>query len=322
VKKKTCLAALLLLLGGSVQAQPCASDTGNNATVILPESAVTNLQTGDIIYARDGALCVGEVVYNEGMSAAITVWGDDDQTPEVDGIPPGNAIEYSAYRPSTMMTVDDISFSYSSGDGIYTPDGIFILDLFVANGLLPVELVVFEAVVDGRDVHLRWTTASETNNVGFEVQRASSENGFHPLSFIEGHGTTLEAQQYQHTVFGLRPGRHLFRLKQIDFDGAFAYSPGVEVFIEVPERVFVSEAYPNPFNPQTSFTLAARQSEDLTIQVYDVRGRLVQTLFSGRVEAHETNVFRFHAAMLKSGLYFIRVQGKTFLATRKVMLIK
>ncbi|HMB92597.1 MAG TPA: hypothetical protein VKP65_17220, partial [Rhodothermales bacterium] len=116
---------------------------------------------------------------------------------------------------------------------------------------LPVELVAFEAQADGRSATLAWQTASETNNAGFELQHrylgeANKAGAFSALAFIEGHGTTEVAQRYQFRLDDLEPGRHVFRLKQLDYDGSFDYSPEIEVAIDLPEAYLVSNVYPNP----------------------------------------------------------------------------
>jgi len=313
---------LLLLTAGSAKGQQCTSGTGNDATIIIPANVDTGLQAGDIIIARHDTLCVGQTVYQEGQSNFITIWGDDDLTAEIDGIPPNTSIQYSAYRPSTDVNQDEVIVTYASGGGTYVPDDIIFIDGFTLNGPLPVELVSFEGVADGPDVRLTWTTASETNNAGFEIEHLAQDTTFRRLAFVEGYGTTLEPQRYRHRVEGLEPGRHVFRLKQIDFDGTFEYSSEVEVHLDVLERIYLSEVYPNPFNPQATLTLTLRQPQEITVRVYNAVGRLVQTLYRGQVKANEVKVIPFDAEGLPSGLYFIRVLSPSFVMTRKALLTK
>jgi hypothetical protein len=196
--------------------------------------------------------------------------------------------------------------------------------------LLPVELIAFEALRDGDTVHLTWETASETNNAGFEIQRISKnvEADGHPpdvwqiLDFVEGYGTTDEAQTYSYRVDELAPGTHRFRLKQIDYDGTHEYSPEVEVAVGVAGTYRMSAAYPNPFNPQTSFSLAVARAQQVEIAVYDVLGRRVEVLFDGEMAANQSRAFVWKARDRPSGLYFIRVIGERFAETRQVTLVK
>ncbi len=194
------------------------------------------------------------------------------------------------------------------------------------DALLPVELVSFEVLADGSSVVLSWQTAAETNNAGFEVEHRrvgeTTQGEWQSLSWSEGEGTTTQVQHYSHRVHELAAGRHVFRLKQVDYDGTFAYSPEVEVTIEMVESYALSSAYPNPFNPETSFELSVREQQEVTIEVYDVLGRMVAVLYRGGMQANASRVFRWEAGDHASGLYFIRVVGERFAETRQVTLVK
>ncbi len=188
---------------------------------------------------------------------------------------------------------------------------------------LPVELVSFEAVVDGAAVLLQWITASETNNAGFEIQSLSDlVPDWEGLGWIAGQGTTAEAQHYSYRVESRRAGRHLFRLKQIDFDGTFAYSPEVEVTVAVQGAFQLSPAYPNPFNPRTQITLAVARLQRMRVEVYDLMGRRVARLHDGLLAAHTAYRFVFEAADHASGVYVIRIAGEDFAASHVVTLVR
>ena len=186
---------------------------------------------------------------------------------------------------------------------------------------LPVELVSFTALASGADVLLHWTTASETNNAGFEVERMDAQTWMR-LAFVEGHGTTAEAQSYGYRLEGLAPGAYRFRLKQIDHDGGARYSPEAEVTVELAEAFVLSGAYPNPFNPRTTFTLSVAQAQHVEVAVFDVLGRQVARLFDGPMEAGQAQVLDFDGAGLASGTYVIAVSGERFAARQTVVLLK
>jgi hypothetical protein len=193
---------------------------------------------------------------------------------------------------------------------------------------LPVELTAFEALADGRSTILQWRTASETNNAGFELQHrylgeaAKSTAAFTALAFIEGHGTTIEAQTYSFRLDELEPGHHVFRLKQLDYDGRFEYSPEIEVAIELPEAYLVSEVYPNPFNPQASFSFSVSRSQEVTVSVYNMLGQRVAVLFSGVVSAGTARTLQVDGSRLESGTYIVRVLGEGFVHTQTITLVK
>ncbi len=189
--------------------------------------------------------------------------------------------------------------------------------------VLPVELVSFEASVDDDTALLTWSTASETNNAGFEVQQEVAEEVYETLAYVEGKGTTLESQSYSYRVEDLAYGANRFRLKQVDFDGAFEYSETVEVLRNLPDGYVLSAFYPNPFNPQGQFTLLVAGDQHVEIGVYDLMGQLVQTLHSGEMAGQAQQRFTFEARSgLPSGTYLILVTGETFTAQQKVLLLK
>ena len=188
--------------------------------------------------------------------------------------------------------------------------------------VIPVELDSFGGTANGDNVTLAWSTSSETNNAGFEVQHWTEDTLPESLGFVEGHGTTTEVQSYSFRATGLGVGNHTFRLKQIDFDGAFEYSEQVEVVVGVVGTHVLSEIYPNPFNPQAQFTLAVGSQQNVSITVYDVVGRQVATLHDGILEANESYQFTIDGAGLASGAYFVRIAGETFTNSRRITLLK
>ena len=187
--------------------------------------------------------------------------------------------------------------------------------------LLPVELTSFDALLSGNSAVLSWETSSELNNAGFEVQKRVNGE-FASIGYVAGNGTTNEAQSYSFTTGALAAGNHAFRLKQIDFDGTFAYSDEVSVDVALETPALLSRAYPNPFNPQTQFTLTIARQQEVTIQVFDMLGRQVQTLYQGDLAPSEAHQFTFQASSLPSGRYFIRAVGEYFNNTQTVTLLK
>jgi hypothetical protein len=192
---------------------------------------------------------------------------------------------------------------------------------FVQTGqLLPVELVSFTAEVRDGAVHLSWRTASELNNAGFEVERRSQGGSWNTLGFVRGAGTTTEGRSYSF-VDTRAAGTVQYRLKQVDFDGAFEYSNVIEVNAGLPKTFALEQNYPNPFNPTTVISYQLPVASEVSLKVYDVLGREVMTLVNGRQDAGSYNL-TLNAANLSSGVYFYRLQAGNFVATKKMMLVK
>ncbi|HYE95192.1 MAG TPA: M43 family zinc metalloprotease [Rubricoccaceae bacterium] len=188
---------------------------------------------------------------------------------------------------------------------------------------VPVELTRFDVNLDGTTAHLRWETASETNNAGFEVQvRTVGRGDFQVVGFVEGHGTTTEAQTYGYDVTDLGPGTHMFRLRQVDYDGAFEYSEEIEATIDVPGTFVLEPAYPNPFNPVTNVRFGVSQAQHVRAELVDVLGRVVRTLYEGTPEVNQMQTLYVDGADLTSGVYVVRVVGETFVEATSVTLLK
>lgn len=203
---------------------------------------------------------------------------------------------------------------------------------------LPVELTTFEARADGQTVRLNWQTASETNNAGFEIAQrplapeapgssphaphAAKDAAWNVLGFVPGAGTTTQPQAYAFHVADLAVGTHLFRLRQVDYDGTFAYSPQVEVRLELMDAYQASMVYPNPLQGEARFELALSQPQHVSIAVYDVVGREVARLFDGPLAARTTHRFTLDASRWRSGLYLLRVRGESFASTQPLSLVK
>jgi Secretion system C-terminal sorting domain len=196
---------------------------------------------------------------------------------------------------------------------------------------VPVELVSFTATSNKKDINLNWITATEINNSGFQVERLkySKIEGSHnweAVNFIEGHGTTTETQHYSYTDKNLTSGKYQYRLKQIDYDGSYEYSPVVESEIQLPNEFILEQNYPNPFNPVTKikFTIpqdGRREARNVSLKVYDVLGREVATLVNEEKSAGEYEI-TFDAAKLSSGIYYYELKSGDFRLIKKMILLK
>ncbi len=191
----------------------------------------------------------------------------------------------------------------------------------VGDAVLPVTLTGFEAVADGNDVVLTWRTASERNNAGFYVQQRSGAT-FKDLDFVAGAGTTDRPRTYSYRVPNPGPGPRQYRLKQVDFDGAFAQSAAVEAVVRLQDAFTLEPAYPNPFNPASTIRFAVREAEPVSVELYNAVGQRVRTLYVATPPADVNVEVQIDGAGLPSGVYFVHLRGEGFLGTRMVTLMK
>jgi hypothetical protein len=191
---------------------------------------------------------------------------------------------------------------------------------------LPVELTSFVANVVKNNTMLHWTTATETNNSGFEIERNTKGVNFTSVAFVDGNGTTTAYSSYSYTDRNLEPGTYFYRLKQIDFDGTFEYSNVIEVDINIPFVFSLDQNYPNPFNPTTNIKFSVTVDSKVSLKIFDVLGREVVNLFNSNISAgyHTIN---FDASSLNSGVYFYQIKangidGTNFSSVKKMILTK
>ena len=216
----------------------------------------------------------------------------------------------------------DNSAPYNSGYQVFPR---FYSTDFLPAGSLPVELTSFAAVTDNRNVTLNWSTATELNNSGFQIERSSGSE-FQSVGFIAGHGTTTEVQNYSFVDQNVVAGNYSYRLKQIDFNGNFEYSDVVEVEVLGVKEFTLGQNYPNPFNPSTSINFSLAVDSKVSLRIFDVLGQEVATLVNGQLAAGSQRV-SFDASSLNSGVYFYRIDadgidGQKFSSTRKMILTK
>ncbi len=225
-----------------------------------------------------------------------------------------------AFKGASARGVWTVNVSDDQGGDTGTVDTAPVLT--VTGTPLPVELVSFDGLLDGDTVELQWVTATEENNAGFEIEHKAGNGEFQAIGYVEGAGTTQEEQHYRFRVADVGFGNQVFRLKQIDFDGTFEYSDEVEVTRELADGYLLTEAYPNPFNPQTNFSLLIASDQQVDVGVYNMLGQRVHTVFSGVLTGQEWHQMTFQSTSLPSGTYLIRSTGESFVNTQKVILVK
>lgn len=186
---------------------------------------------------------------------------------------------------------------------------------------LPVELSSFISAVNGSSVTLNWSTTSEINNSGFDIER-SQNSSWKKIGFVSGKGTSSSPNSYTFTDRNLTSGTYNYRLKQVDYNGNFYYyNLSSEIQIGIPEKYELSQNYPNPFNPSTKINYSIPEDSRVSIRIYDLSGKEVYTLVDEYKSAGYYSV-NFNASSLSSGVYFYNINADKFTATKKMTLLK
>jgi hypothetical protein len=192
----------------------------------------------------------------------------------------------------------------------------------VPNATIPVEFTSFTGSVADNAAKLEWTTATEQNNAGFQVQR-KVDGSFQNIdgAFVEGAGTSEEPQSYSYRVEDLDAGQHTFRLKQVDVDGGSSFSKETTVKVGLDSQ-YELKAYPNPISEQATIKFAVKESQDVTLELYNTLGQRVQVLHQGSVPSSQTRTVSLQASDLSSGLYIVRMRGESFSTTKSVTVVR
>ena len=186
----------------------------------------------------------------------------------------------------------------------------------------PVELAFFSGYFDGEDVNLYWHTATEVNNLGFEIERSADGYNFQKVGFVPGEGTTTLSQYYFYLDSLIIAGIIYYRIKQIDYDGKFEYSNIVTVLTNGPHNQFIlNQNYPNPFNPNTKISFQIPEASEVKISVYNLLGEEVKTLCNDFKEAGSYEI-DFDASYLSSDIYYYKIFTPKFSTTKKMILLK
>lgn len=217
--------------------------------------------------------------------------------------------------PYELSTITIPVFQYNTGHS----------GVFVDPSTIPVELVSFNIEKTNDGVLLKWETASELNNRGFEVQRSISDAGFFTIGFVKGSGTTTTHKSYNFIDPVSDDGIYTYRLKQIDYSGRIEYSQPVQISLSSPASFLLEQNWPNPFNPATQIGFSIKNKSNVKITVINTLGEEIAVLVNKVMEPGSHQV-EFDASSvsdgLPSGVYLYRIQAGSFTSVKKMVLLK
>jgi photosystem II stability/assembly factor-like uncharacterized protein len=212
----------------------------------------------------------------------------------------------------SISRLNDNSFLVSGGDGsVYR----------IIDPAVPVEMISFTASADNDQVVLQWTTATELNNKGFEIERKVKGNIWKQIGFIQGKGTTTEIQNYSFTDIPESNEIYVYRLKQIDLDGKYSYSNEIEVNLIQVKEFSLNQNYPNPFNPSTIITYTIPEASVIKLTVFNSLGQEVKVLENGFKPAGIYKI-EFKAEGSASGIYYYKIEAGSYSQVKKMTMLK
>lgn len=187
-----------------------------------------------------------------------------------------------------------------------------------AAAILPVELLSFKAIFDGNAIILRWTTAAEHLNAGFVVEQVLDES-VRDIAFVASAGQPAD---YMWNDPAPPPGLHIYRLRQLDVDGANRVIAMTSVEVTYPDLGVLAPIYPNPMLSSATFQASTSVSQFARIGLFDARGRQLRELFAGRIPAGHRIRGLIRNAGLAPGVYYVRFAGERDDEARSLVVLK
>ncbi|GAB4294312.1 MAG: hypothetical protein Kow0098_15820 [Ignavibacteriaceae bacterium] len=199
------------------------------------------------------------------------------------------------------------------------PQGYIVSYLDTA--IIPVELVSFTVEKINEKIILNWTTATETNNYGFEVLRSIDSFNWETIGFVVGNGTTTKKNNYSFDDNEIFSDHYYYKLKQVDFDGSSKFSEILEIKILI-NKYSLLQNFPNPANPKTRITFSIPEKTIVKLNLYSITGELIKELVN---EEKEKGIYQVDIDLSKyaSGMYFYRMTTNSgYTATKKLIILK
>lgn len=214
-------------------------------------------------------------------------------------------IDLSSYLGTSPNIMFELVNNGSHPSDVYLDD----VSVYVCEGgsfaPLPVELVSFEAKAVGNDAELKWTTASELYNRGFEIEMKGENSDFQLVGYVPGKGSTNEFNSYEFKVPNLQPGVYYFRLRQLDENGGFHYSPTRSLSFK--GKILVG-VHPNPASEIAIFKMSLEKEAQVQLHLLDGFGRVVEVVADDRFSGG-TFELAHNLDYLPAGVYYFRLIG-------------
>lgn len=281
----------------------------SSGTYTATGNALNSSVTNGPLTALNGNISGGNGVYAYGVSPTF----------------PTNTFGNANYWADVVFTPATYSFQLTSitdGSGCtVTAAPISTLNVLSADcSTLPVTLLNLSATPKTNDVILQWSTASEIDNRGFEIQRSVPGGPWEGLTFVKGAGNSNSLINYSYTDRDLFPRVYNYRLRQEDIDGKYKFSMIVSVTLNGTAESRLGQNYPNPFKNETTIQFTLAQREKVTLTVFDMNGRVVKTLINNVSKDKGTHAVNFFSNALPPGMYYYTLQTDGYTQTKKMVL--
>lgn len=279
---------------------------------------IKQLSNGGYIVGGSSYSLNGDVTGNHG--------GYDDWIVRTDNV--GNIVWQKSLGGSSVEEAYSISPTTNNGyivaGGTLSNDGnvtgnhgdfdYWVVKLNDTSNPLPVELLSFEGINSGDKNEIKWSTASETNNAYYELQRKYSLENFKTISRLAGSGNSNTLNSYNYEDADIKPGTlYYYQLKQIDFNGEAHFSKVIDVKtmdsnlpVQIIQLFGEADAY---------FIYSLNESAQVHIELFNLQGQKIKTIYTGYQEAGKYS--QKFGSYLTEGMYLIQFLVNDKAATLK-----
>lgn len=341
---------LLTLLGSAllplfVRAQSpnyeeTCSENVDNATLLFSESKTFShpdgspLAPGDTLALRtDAGTCVGYAGWNDEADGVILAAAGPSTVHDVPGgYESGDPLSLEIYPETgetrqvgthiTYAACDTLSVEPCADDGLYENDVIFVVDSLAREPTLSVSDMT--ATQEDEHIVFEWTLTEKQNTEGFEVQHwttTEDDSSWSTVKFVEQAEDASLPAKYETAVELPEIGTHRYRLRQMDETGRASVSQEIEVDVTLTAPYKINPIVPHPVQTRGRLEVAVRESQDVSVAVYNILGQHVATVHNGPVPSNEIFKIHVHTRRWASGQYFLRLRGDTFEETQRMMIV-
>jgi len=268
----------------------------NNSTVLVNNGATIHVM-GNFL--------------NKNNSGDVEIFGNliiDGNFENGEGAGTGAVIDIGGTGSITYGGTCSNAGTVEDDDGSYSDD--------CNNPVLPVELINLRAVAAELGNLIQWETASERNNDFFNVERSTNSRDWETIARIEGSGDSDQVVNYQFLDDKPLPGRVFYRLKQVDFDGAFEYSYIISVTTGAIPQFHVLSIYPNPTSDNIKLLYVSDNEDPVWYQILDPLGRQIN---SGLIDNHFGSSLISMELPDKDGIYLVLMKNREKLVSRRII---
>lgn len=285
---------------------PADSAAATDSTVTFQWTTTSDKESKDVeyLFVRKFA---GQSTYLDSLTTS-------DTTLTLPNTPP----------PDSLGATTEVRWTVVATDGVTGTLPVDVRRSYdAASSPLPVELLDFDGRTDDSVPVLTWSTASETQNAGFHIERRESESRWKAVGFIDGAGTTAEPQTYQYRDESLPFGadKPSYRLRQVDYDGSSTYSSEIIIKRSPPSALVLHGAFPNPARSQITLRYEVVKAGPIRVELFNILGKKVRTVLSGKQTSgrHEQVV---DVSRLASGAYFLRLTSDGDTKVKKLTIVR